>query len=107
MSYKKITFVLPSTNDNRVAKLVIAGNNEFRLHGGAELDKMQDILVQVNLAREQQKSGVMWEDFPSLVGVCDRLPFVRLRGLMFVAPDYENKEQCRPLFAACGKSSTI
>ena len=39
MSYKKITFVLPSTNDNRVAKLVIAGNNEFRLHGGAELDK--------------------------------------------------------------------
>lgn len=63
-----------------------------------KIGKMQDILVQVNLAREQQKSGVMWKDFPSLVGVCDRLPFVRLRGLMFVAPDYENKEQCRPLF---------
>lgn len=38
MGYKKITFVLPSMNDNRVVKLVIAGNNEFRLHGGAELD---------------------------------------------------------------------
>lgn len=38
MSYKKISFVLPSTDDNRVIKLGIAGNGEFRLHGGAELD---------------------------------------------------------------------
>ena len=33
-----------------------------------------------------------------LLDICDALPNVRVLGLMFIAPDYEDREQCRPLF---------
>ena len=64
----------------------------------AKLNKVQDILVQVNVAKEAQKSGVMEEDLRPLMGLCDALPNVRVLGLMFIAPDYEDRERCRPLF---------
>ena len=50
--------------------------------------KVQDILIQVNAAREPQKSGVLPEDFDALI----------LRGLMTIAPNFADVEQCRPLF---------
>ena len=55
--------------------------------------KVQNILVQVNLAREESKSGVYREDL-------DELLAVRLQGFMCIAPNYEDVEQCRPLFRA-------
>lgn len=64
----------------------------------AKLGKVQDILVQVNVAKEAQKSGVMEEDLRSLMNLCDELSNVRVLGLMFIAPDYEDRERCRPLF---------
>lgn len=63
-----------------------------------KIGKVQDVLAQVNLAREPQKGGVPLEALPALLRTCDRLPYVRVRGLMFVAPDYEDREKCRPLF---------
>ncbi|WP_294160239.1 YggS family pyridoxal phosphate-dependent enzyme [uncultured Selenomonas sp.] len=64
----------------------------------AKLGKVQDILVQVNLAHEEQKSGVEEAALRPLLDICDALPNVRVLGLMFIAPDYEDREQCRPLF---------
>ena len=64
----------------------------------AKLGKVQDILVQVNLAKEEQKSGVAEENLRPLLSLCDELPNVRVLGLMFIAPDYEDRERCRPLF---------
>ena len=64
----------------------------------AKLGKVQDILVQVNLAHEEQKSGVEEAALRPLLDICDVLPNVRVLGLMFIAPDYEDREQCRPLF---------
>ncbi|MDY2685837.1 MAG: YggS family pyridoxal phosphate-dependent enzyme [Selenomonadaceae bacterium] len=63
-----------------------------------KLDKVQDILVQVNLAKEESKSGVYKEDLRPLLELTDELPHVRLRGLMLIAPNYDDVEQCRPLF---------
>ena len=40
----------------------------------------------------------MEEDLRPLMGLCDALPNVRVLGLMFIAPDYEDRERCRPLF---------
>ena len=64
----------------------------------AKLSKVQDILVQVNLAQEAQKSGIDEKDLRALLNLCDELSNVRVRGLMFIAPDYEDREKCRPLF---------
>ena len=63
-----------------------------------KLDKVQDILVQVNLAKEESKSGVYKEDLRPLLELTDELSHVRLRGLMLIAPNYDDVEQCRPLF---------
>ena len=60
--------------------------------------KVQNILVQVNLAREESKSGVYREDLDELLAAIDGMDSVRLQGFMCIAPNYENVEQCRPLF---------
>ena len=63
-----------------------------------KIDKVQDILVQVNLAKEDSKSGIYEEDLRGLLDLVETLPNLRLRGLMCIAPNYEQVEQCRPLF---------
>ncbi|RHM56807.1 YggS family pyridoxal phosphate-dependent enzyme [Mitsuokella sp. AF33-22] len=67
-------------------------------HEAGKLGKLQDVLVQVNLAKEASKSGVYKEDLRPLLDLVDELPNLRLRGLMCIAPNYENVEDCRPLF---------
>ena len=64
----------------------------------ARLGKVQDILVQVNLAKEESKSGVYEEELPAMLAAVDGLIHLRLCGLMCIAPNYEDVEQCRPLF---------
>ncbi|MGP1366164.1 MAG: YggS family pyridoxal phosphate-dependent enzyme [Schwartzia sp. (in: firmicutes)] len=63
-----------------------------------KMHKVQDILLQVNLAREESKFGIHKEDLPFLLQKADSLPHVHLCGLMCIAPHYEEVEQCRPLF---------
>ena len=62
--------------------------------------KVQNILVQINLAREESKSGVYREDIDELLAAIDGMDSVRLQGFMCIAPNYEDVEQCRPLFRA-------
>ena len=69
----------------------------------AQIGKVQDILIQVNLAREEQKSGVLLEDLNTLISFVDGLKNLRLRGLMMIAPNFPDVEQCRPLFAQMKK----
>ncbi|SDP10626.1 YggS family pyridoxal phosphate-dependent enzyme [Selenomonas ruminantium] len=64
----------------------------------ARIDKVQDILVQVNLAREESKSGIYKEDLFAALQAINVFPNLRLRGLMCMAPNYEDVEMCRPLF---------
>lgn len=64
----------------------------------ASIGKVQDVLIQVNAAREPQKSGVMLEDLDTLINFVDKSNNLRLRGLMMIAPNFPDVEQCRPLF---------
>ena len=64
----------------------------------AEISKVQDVLIQVNLAKEESKSGIYREDLDALVRTVQELPALRLCGLMCIAPNYEKVEDCRPLF---------
>ena len=61
-------------------------------------EKIQDILIQVNLAKEDSKSGIYEEDLQNLIEKVDSLKNLRLRGLMMIAPNYSDVEKCRPLF---------
>ena len=64
----------------------------------ASIGKVQDVLIQVNAAREPQKSGVLLEDLDSLIRFVDAAKNLRLRGLMMIAPNFPDVEDCRPLF---------
>ena len=66
-------------------------------------EKIQDILIQVNLAKEDSKSGVYKENLKNLIEKVDELKNLRLRGLMMIAPNYSDVEKCRPLFAEMRK----
>jgi len=55
----------------------------------AQADKLglvQDILLEVNIAREESKGGCLPEDLPALAQLARALPHVRLRGLMAIPP---------------------
>lgn len=60
--------------------------------------KVQEILVQVNLAKEDSKSGVYEEALKDVLLEIDALERLRLRGLMCIAPNYDDVEDTRPLF---------
>ena len=59
---------------------------------------VKDILIQVNLAREESKSGVDIDDLDQLIATVEQCRNLKLCGLMMIAPNYEDAEQCRPLF---------
>ena len=60
--------------------------------------KVQDVLLQVNLAREESKSGLEKEELLEVFRQADGFEHLRIRGLMCMAPNYEDVEMCRPLF---------
>jgi pyridoxal phosphate enzyme (YggS family) len=59
-----------------------------------------EVLLEVNVGGEAQKSGCTPEELPALVEAARSLPGIRLRGLMTIAPHFENPEDTRPCFAA-------
>ena len=62
------------------------------------IDKVQDVLIQVNLAKEESKTGVEIENLEKLIDTVIGLDNLKLCGLMMIAPNYEDVEMCRPLF---------
>lgn len=72
------------------AQLVHSVYQEHHLHAiekaAAKLNKVQDILIEVNVSGEESKGGCTPEDALSLVNVALSCPHVRPRGLMTMAP---------------------
>jgi pyridoxal phosphate enzyme (YggS family) len=66
----------------------------------AKLNQLQDILLEVNLAREDTKSGVKFEELEDLLRFCAALKNLRVRGLMTMPPWFADPEQARPYFQA-------
>lgn len=64
----------------------------------ARLGKVQDILLEVNIAGEASKSGVAPAALEDLLGACAALPHLRVRGLMTMPPWGPDAEQVRPYF---------
>lgn len=64
-----------------------------------DLGLVQDVLVQVNLAGEVQKSGVAEKDLPELAEFLAAAPNLRWQGLMLMPPFFDDPERVRPYFA--------
>ncbi len=62
------------------------------------LGKVMSVLVEVNLGREETKSGVFEEELPELLGQMAPFDHLKIRGLMAIPPFFENPEDGRPYF---------
>jgi len=60
--------------------------------------KSVDVFVQVNVAGEKQKSGILPQDVFEMVELVDSLPCLELQGLMAIPPFAEDPEAVRPHF---------
>jgi pyridoxal phosphate enzyme (YggS family) len=67
-------------------------------HVSAKVNKIQDILIQVNAAGEETKFGIAPNQLETLVQRVTKLNHIRLCGLMTIAPFYDNVENVRPVF---------
>lgn len=66
----------------------------------AKLDRIVSVLVQVNIAGEEQKSGCTAGDAVTLVERIGRASHLRCDGLMTIAPLVNDPEETRPTFSA-------
>lgn len=64
----------------------------------AKQDCIMDILIEVNIAEEESKFGLAEEEVIHLVKEVAKLPHVRIKGLMTVAPYVVDSEENRPFF---------
>lgn len=69
----------------------------------AEIGKSLDILLQVNIGQEKQKSGVEPQDAELFLRKLDSMENLRVRGLMIMPPFSSDSEKTRPYFRALKK----
>ena len=60
--------------------------------------KTMRVLVQVNIAREQQKGGIDEDELPDFIRRCAPLPGLKICGLMAIMPLTAEPEELRPYF---------
>jgi len=65
-----------------------------------KVNKVQNILVQVNIGKEETKAGINEEDAPDLVNEISRFKNIFLKGLMVIPPFFDDPERVRPYFSA-------
>jgi hypothetical protein len=69
----------------------------------AKVDKIQQILVQVNISGEDTKSGISPEESPRLIAEISQLQNIAVKGLMTMPPYFYQPEKVQPFFAALRK----
>lgn len=70
---------------------------EISLRAG-KINRIMDVLIQVNPAEEESKFGIAYEDTERFLNQVSELPNIRVRGLMTIAPFDEDLEKVRPYF---------
>ena len=66
----------------------------------AKLEKIQQILVQVNISGEDTKSGISSDEAPRLIEEISQLKNLAVKGLMTMPPYFYQPEKVQPFFAA-------
>jgi len=69
----------------------------------AQIGKIMPVLIEINIGREEQKSGVFPETTEQLAREISAFPNVRVKGLMTMGPLSGNPEASRPHFVEMKK----
>lgn len=64
------------------------------------ISKVQDILLQLNIAHEEQKSGFDKQEYLEVLNRLNQYKHIKVRGIMVIAQKCEAVEETRPVFAA-------
>lgn len=96
---------LQSNKVRQIAGMVDLIHSVDRLSLAAEIDrqwgtlgKVCEVLIQVNISREETKGGTSSEELLHLVRDVARLPHLRIVGLMTMPPFFDDPEGARPYF---------
>ena len=65
----------------------------------AAIDKVMDVLIEVNIGHEENKTGLYLEDLEELLQEASKMEHIKVRGLMTIPPVCENKEQVSEYFS--------
>ncbi len=65
----------------------------------ANIGKVMDVLVEVNIGAEESKSGVSPEQLPALLQEIGQFEHIRVRGLMAIPPVCEDEQQVSQYFS--------
>ena len=69
----------------------------------AKVDKVQPILLQVNISGEETKSGIAADETMALITAISQMENLSLKGLMTMPPYFYQPEKVRPFFSALRK----
>ena len=65
----------------------------------AAIGKVMDVLLEVNIGREENKTGIFPEQLPALLEEAGKLEHIRVRGLMTIPPMCETEEEVLQYFS--------
>ncbi len=68
-----------------------------------KINKIQEILIQVNISMESTKSGIYEQDALGLIQDISRLENLSVKGLMTMPPFFDEPERAQPYFSALRK----
>lgn len=75
------------------SRLAAAINRE-----AAKIDKVQSILIQINISEEATKSGIETENVETLIREITQMDHLKLKGLMTMPPFFNAPDRVRPFF---------
>ena len=64
----------------------------------AKQGKVMDVLLQINVAREPQKTGFLPEDYEAVLPLLNSFPHIRVRGIMVIAPNTPDQTVLHSVF---------
>lgn len=99
----KIKYIIGKTE-------LIHSVDSFRLAEAIEKEAAKrnltaDVLMEVNIAQEESKFGLLPEEVDEFIEKVQKLPHLQVKGLMTIAPFVENPEENREVFAQLKKLS--
>ncbi|RPJ15098.1 MAG: YggS family pyridoxal phosphate-dependent enzyme [Desulfobacteraceae bacterium] len=65
-----------------------------------KINKVQNILIQINAGREETKSGINEEALPDFIMEASRFQNISIKGLMAIPPFFDDPERVRPYFSS-------
>ncbi len=65
---------------------------------GKQREQIVDCLIEINLGEEESKAGIYLENLEEFIEKIESCSFIRIKGLMTIAPYCEDTEDVRPIF---------